>query len=256
MQTDSQAITCVISQPMYFPWPGMLEQIRLCDTFIYYDDVQYSKGSFTNRVQIKTEYGIRWLTVPLFKLQLGQKINEVKINNEIEWKRSQLDQLRQAYAKAPFRNEMLDLVSKVFSKKYDTIGELALSSTEALIRYFPSLIKRTIILKSSTLNIVGNKTQRVVDLCTALNTRIYLTGHGARHYLEHERFETRGINVAYINYSLSEYPQSHGTFTPYVSSLDLIANCGPNGVQHIKGQLIPWRKFLEDCQNNNHEERS
>ena len=47
----------VISQPMLFPWVGMLEQIMLADVFVHYADVQFSKGSFTNRVQIKDSTG-------------------------------------------------------------------------------------------------------------------------------------------------------------------------------------------------------
>ena len=43
----------VISQPMYFPWVGFLSQISMASTIIWLDDVQFSKGSFTNRVQIK-----------------------------------------------------------------------------------------------------------------------------------------------------------------------------------------------------------
>ena len=54
----------VISQPMLFPWVGLFEQIRAADVYVHYDDVQFSKGSFTNRVQIKTARGPRWLTVP------------------------------------------------------------------------------------------------------------------------------------------------------------------------------------------------
>ena len=46
--------TVVISQPMFFPWVGMFEQIALADVYVHYDDVQFSKGSFTNRVQLKT----------------------------------------------------------------------------------------------------------------------------------------------------------------------------------------------------------
>ena len=56
----------VISQSMYFPWVGMLEQIRLADVFIHYDDVQFSKGSFSNRVQVKQPDGTSaWMTIPL-----------------------------------------------------------------------------------------------------------------------------------------------------------------------------------------------
>ena len=40
----------VITQPMLFPWVGLLEQIMLADVLVNYADVQFSKGSFTNRV--------------------------------------------------------------------------------------------------------------------------------------------------------------------------------------------------------------
>lgn len=230
---------------MYFPWPGLFEQIRLSDVFIYYDDVQYSKGSFTNRVQIKTENGIRWLTVPLQDLRLGQLINEVEINNQKIWKRSQVDQLRQAYSSAPYTKDMLDLVDNAFSCEYQVVGELAQASIDALTKYYPSLNNETLIRNSSTMNVLGSSTQRVVDLCSKMEAKLYLTGHGARHYLDHERFEAIGIDVAYINYSLTEYPQQHGAFTPYVSTLELIANCGPAGVECIRGQMIPWRTFIE-----------
>ena len=43
----------VISQSMFFPWVDFLEQLKLADLNVFYDDVQFSKGSFTNRVRIK-----------------------------------------------------------------------------------------------------------------------------------------------------------------------------------------------------------
>lgn len=234
----------VISQPMYFPWPGLLEQIRFCDVFVYYDDVQYARGFF-NRVQIKSPYGIRWLTVPLRNKRRDQLINEVQIDNTQDWKTSHYNQLQQAYNKAPYRREMFKLVDEVLSQEYDNIGELAQASTEALFCYFSNITGKFIIKKSSSMKIPGSSTQRLIDLCSAEKAGIYLTGHGARHYLEHENFEAFGIDVAYIDYSLTEYPQQHGNFTPYVSTLDLIANCGPAGADCIRGEMIPWRTFIE-----------
>src|SRR5271165_5531971 len=76
----------VISQPMFFPWVGMFEQIRLADVYIHYSDVQFSKGGFVNRVQIKTASGIKWLTVPLEGVSLGQKINQVRIDDRRAWR--------------------------------------------------------------------------------------------------------------------------------------------------------------------------
>ncbi|MFX8397163.1 WbqC family protein, partial [Acinetobacter baumannii] len=54
-----------ISQPMLFPWPGFFEQLMLADSYVDLVDVQFSKGSFTNRVQLKFPQERRWLTVPL-----------------------------------------------------------------------------------------------------------------------------------------------------------------------------------------------
>ena len=65
----------MISQPMYFPWVGMLEQMRLADVFVHLDDAQYSKGGFLNRVQVKTQQGSSWITVPLEESKLGNNIN-------------------------------------------------------------------------------------------------------------------------------------------------------------------------------------
>jgi len=55
----------VITQSMLFPWVGMLEQIKLANIVVHYDDVQYSKGSYVNRVQLKMPEGIKWMTIPL-----------------------------------------------------------------------------------------------------------------------------------------------------------------------------------------------
>ena len=42
----------VVSQPMFLPWIGLFEQVRLADRFIHYDDVQLPQGrSFISRVK-------------------------------------------------------------------------------------------------------------------------------------------------------------------------------------------------------------
>lgn len=232
----------VVSQPMFFPWYGFLEQIRLCDTFVFYDDVQFSKGSFTNRVQIKTIKGIRWITVPTKNLHLGQRINQVQINQQKNWQRSIYDSLKQASSNSPHKEDMLSLVEQVFAIEVDSLSELVMASMQVLIDYL-GLAKQVRFYKSSELGIAGGSTQRVLDLCVHLKAESYLTGHGARHYLEHKLFESHGIPVNYINYGLTHYPQDHGVFTPYVSALDLVANCGKDVAKYIAGEAVSWRKF-------------
>ena len=51
----------VISQPMFFPWIGMFEQIKAADVFLHYDDVQMPQGrSFISRDVFRVWVGEDW----------------------------------------------------------------------------------------------------------------------------------------------------------------------------------------------------
>jgi hypothetical protein len=235
----------VVSQPMFFPWVGMFEQVRLADIFVNYDDVQFSRGSFTNRVQIKTAHGVKWLTVPLKEQRLGQCINEVKIDSSKNWQRRHLDQLAQAYQLAPFCEDMLALVDAVYQGSYSTIGQLAYASMMKCCSYY-GLDDGRRFVEVGELGVHGTSSLRVRDIVIALKGSCYVTGLGARGYLDHGMFEESNIRVEYMNYKRIPYQQLHGSFTPYVSLLDLIANAGPRGIDCISSQSIHWKEFLSN----------
>lgn len=235
--------TVVVSQPMFFPWVGMFEQIRLADVYVHYGDVQFSKGSFTNRVQIKTAQGVRWLTVPLQDFAVGQAIDDARINTRIDWRTQHLSLLRQAYAEAPYRKDMLELVEAVYLQSADTIGMLSRLSMEAGCNYF-GLGEGKRFVDVRDLGIGGSSSLRVRDIVTELGGTRYITGLGARNYLDHQLFEEAGIRVEYMDYRKTPYPQLHGAFTPYVSILDLVANVGKAGIGRISSGTIYWKEYL------------
>jgi WbqC-like protein family len=240
MSTASNKI--VISQSMYFPWVGFLEQLRQADIFVRYDDVQFSKGSFTNRVQIKAPKASQWMTVPLQKHNLGQSIEEVQIDDTKNWRGAHLEQLKASYSKAPFFKDMLAVVEAVFSKQFKSIGELAFSSQMSLMHYF-SLNVGLRVLNIDDLKIPGSGSQRVQDVVSLLGGDQYITGHGAWNYLDHQAMERSGIEVRYMSYEKQAYPQLYGEFTPFVSALDLVAHCGKQGAQFIKSTTCSWKEF-------------
>ena len=232
----------VISQPMLFPWVGMLEQIRLADIYVNYTDVQFSKGSFVNRVQVKTPRGPRWMTVPLGNQRLGQRIDQVGINDRQPWREEHLALLAEAHRGAPYRDDMLDLVSGVYSRDYSDLGSIATASLRALSGYFGIDGDRRFV-GIGELGIEGSGSARVLAIVRALGGTTYITGHGAANYLDHDAFDRAGIAVEYMVYAKTPYPQLHGEFTPYVSSLDLVANAGPGGVEYIRPRTTPWKDF-------------
>lgn len=234
----------VISQSMLFPWVGMLEQVRQADVFVHYDDVQFSKGSFVNRVQLKWPSGSKWLTVPLENLHLGQRINEVKPADVATWKQQHLELLEKSFETAPYANDALAIAEKVYSTDYKDIGSLSRASLIELARYF-GFEKSTQFLDVASLNIGGSSSERVFAVVKELGGKNYITGHGAANYLDHQLFEQAGIDVRYMEYQRKPYPQNYGTFNPHVTGLDLVAHCGPAGAEMICSGTSSWRDFIK-----------
>lgn len=228
---------------MLFPWVGLLEQVQTADLFVHYDDVQFSKGSFVNRVQIKTPAGIRWMTVPTRDLSLGQSICDVSIAPATEWVAQHLSLLRASFAGAPFAADAIALAEAVYAEGHARLGSLARASLLSLVGYF-GLAEGRRFVDVQCLQIGGRSSQRVLDVVKRLGGEVYVTGHGAARYLDHGLFAREGVAVRYMRYGLTPYPQLHGAFTPYVSALDLVANCGRDGARFICSETISSEEFL------------
>ena len=233
--------TLVVSQPMFLPWVGLFEQIRLADVFVHYDDVQLPQGrSFMSRVQLRTASGISWLTVPIDHKKSGKLLNEVALFEAQEWRSKHLRTIHHAYARRPYFSLMFELVEKIYSQPTDRLAQFNITAIE-LIAEWLGLAPR--FMRSSAMGVAGASTERLVALCESVNSDVYVTGHGALHYLNHQQFEDKGISVQYMDYQKVPYEQGHSEFTPYVSILDAIANCGEHTRALLASGAVYWRDF-------------
>lgn len=234
--------TVVISQPMLFPWPGMMEHIAQADIFIHRDDADFSKSNRTHRIQVKTQKGAEWMTIPIAHHCYERPIKDLEAGSN-EWRGKHINLLRNAYAKAPQLGRMIDLVEQVYKNDGRPLVEVIADSQTALAEALGVWNPKE-VLKASEMTFKGERTEQLVDIVKQVGGDVYLTGHGAKNYMDHEMFERAGIEVRYVTYSLSEYPQLHGEFTPYVSALDLIANTGDGASTYLKRESVNWREFV------------
>ena len=58
-------LKAAVIQSNYIPWKGYFDIIHSADTFVFYDDVQFTKNDWRNRNKIKTNQGTLWLTIPV-----------------------------------------------------------------------------------------------------------------------------------------------------------------------------------------------
>lgn len=222
-------MTCVvILQPSYLPWLGYFEQIYRSDVFVFYDDVQYDKHGWRNRNRIKTPNGWLWLTVPVFR-RFGQKIYEARINNHIPWARKHIKTIEVFYKKAPYYQEYIKYLQKIYSQEWQYIAELDIALIKLLCELLGMNNKK--FVRSSELNIKGERTERLLKICQLYGAKTYYTGESAKNYLNEKIFADAGIKVKYQHYNHPIYPQLYGGFIPYLSIIDLLFNCGPESLE-------------------------
>ncbi len=235
-------VRVVITQPMLFPWGGFFEQLMLADEYVYLDDVQFSKGSLTNRIQILTGSQRSWMTIPLLNKGSFQLISDLQEANQ-SWKVDHKNLLYNALKRQPFINDVMDIVGEAY--KPNQLIEILVASIESSAKYLGIGQERR-LSRSSDLSVSSSSSERVLELAKTVGGTVYVTGHGAANYLDHSLFEEAGISVEYMRYSCTPYPQPCTEFMPYVSILDMIARTGPNAIEFLKPQTVPWREFVSE----------
>lgn len=150
-----------VLQPTYLPWMGYLGMIDLADTFVFYDDVQFSAQSWQQRNRIKSPNGEwMWLSVHIIH-KFGQNINEVQINDASNWRRKHWESIYQSYAKAPYFKDYKDEIENIYQKKWEYLSELNIFVIEKLSELLGVRIPK--FVKSSELEgINGEKTDRLL----------------------------------------------------------------------------------------------
>ncbi|MEZ5618806.1 MAG: WbqC family protein [Rhodocyclaceae bacterium] len=239
----------VISQPMFMPWRGMFEQIKLSDIFVFYDDVQLPRGGgkgrgFITRVQIKSADGIKWLSLPVKRSNQGMQLIQDAEFAHGDWRSQHLEHIRQCYRNAPFFERIFQsVILPIYNFETDSVSKFCMHSMRVMAS---SLGVSSDWKVSSRIERPGHTdpSQRVLDLCRIFQATHYITGLGALNYIDYDLFEDAGIRVEYMKYILNQYPQLHGAFNPYVSAIDLLFNVGGDASHHLGSSTLYWRDYL------------
>lgn len=91
------------------------------------------------------------------------------------------------------------------------------------------------MVRESELGTGGVKTERIAQVCAAVGADTYLSGPGAKAYLDEAALSARGIRVAWQAFAHPVYPQRYAGFEPNMAVLDLLANCGGGSREVLLG---------------------
>jgi len=214
-----------IHQPNFIPWLGFFNKVYNCDTFILLDDVQFSKGSYTNRCKIlNTENKESWITLPI-NYSFGDKINQIKLSNS-NWKAILIQQIEHFFSNKPeFEKNWPEIKKEILSMDEYNLSKINL---RLIVFMLKKMDIKTKIIFSSDFNLKLKSTELLIKLIKKVSDEsIYLSGSGAKKYQDENLFQKSKIKIIYQNYISPEYHQiNQKNFYPGLSILDAIFNVG------------------------------
>lgn len=217
-----------IQQAHYFPWLGYLDKLAKVDKFIIMDTVQLTDSSVAIRNKFLENTGKeKLLSVSIDKKgYLEKKSNEIELK---DWERVRKKHSRflfYNYKNSEFFEEVWKEIEFIFEKEYKFLFDLQLDILKTLMKLFN--LKTEIVFQSSLIyNYEAKKNDLVLELCKAVKANYYLSGNGAKKYMELAPFEKENIKVVFQKFSYPQYKQKNSVdFIPNLSSLDLLFNCG------------------------------
>jgi len=163
-----------------------------------------------------------------------QRINQVRICYEGNWRRKPLASLKTSYAKAPFFGEHLDVIEEMFSGEFEKLVDLNLM----IIHYLKKQLRiDTPIVLQSDLGISARGNELLIQICRRTRAREYMAQSATRKYLDAPLFAEAGIKLSFFTPPSPVYPQLWGGFIHDLSAFDLLFNCGPKSHEILCASL-------------------
>jgi len=218
-----------IHQINYFPWMGYFNKIAKSDKFILMDEVQLTDSGMMQRNRILNKSGDTvWITIAFNKKDyLEREFRDLELNNNVKWQQRQYNSLFDTYHKLPAWKEVFSQIEFIFNKSYNKLQDVNVDALYTICNLLEIDTSRFVYMSNLNYDREAQKTDLVLNLCKAIGADVYLSGNGAKKYMDVSEFIDNGINVQYQKFEHPIYEQKFSKeFIPGLSILDVLFNCG------------------------------
>jgi hypothetical protein len=226
-----QRIVC-IQQPAYLPWMGFFEQIATSDVFVLLDSVQFVRRYWQSRNRLKTVAGSPfWLTVPTERAPVDTEISDIRIcDRDRDWRKKHLQSIRLSLGRAPYFQEYFPFLEYWLMRESTLLADINI----ALIQEISKLLRlQTHFVRSSDLDVIGKKTELMLNICQSLGATKYYSAARAAEYMDETLFLQSGIELKYQDWTHPEYRQVSTPFVSHLSIVDALMNIGADATRAL-----------------------
>ncbi len=233
-----------LNQPYFFPYIGHFSLIQHVDQYWILDTVQYISDGWMHRNRIlKPQGGWQYFGVPTKKHPYTSQINDVYLNDQLDWRGKIFRQLEHYRKKAPYYEQTIEVVQKIFEHPWERVSDLNSCITREVCAYLG--IKTPIYrLSEEHLNMEQPHTadEWGLNVCRAVpGVTEYWNAPGGASFYDQRKYQAAGIEIKFQKMILDEYPQKGNPFEPGLSIIDVMMF---NSVEKIQ-QMMEHYEFVE-----------
>lgn len=211
-----------IMQPYFFPYIGYWQLMNLVDKYVIYDDVNYINRGWINRNRILSNGTVKYFNLPLFGASQNKLINEIKVNNESKEIKRNLCILHDSYRKAPYYDEVFELLRIALKENTSTtLADYLFHTFKVVCAYLD--IKTELIMSSSFEKKNALKGEaRIIDICKRLDATDYYNAIGGKALYYPIEFINNNINLHFLKCNDIRYKQFGNSFCDNLSIIDVL----------------------------------
>lgn len=232
-----------IMQPYFLPYIGYFQLISAVDSFVVYDNIEYSKKGWINRnrfLQNNTDY---LFSLPLKKDSDYLHVDKRHISTEYNAKKL-LDRIHFAYKKAPYHRNLISLLEGILYYPRDNLFDFIYHSILKVCLYL-EIDTNFIISSTIPINHSLSSSAKVIEICKMLNASTYINPVGGVELYSDEEFRDNGIELYFLQSQDISYKQFSDSFVPALSIIDVIAFNTKDSIKSMLKQYVLFKNTMK-----------
>jgi hypothetical protein len=211
-----------IMQPYFMPYLGYFQLINSVDTFVIYDNIQYTKKGWINRNRILEGNSDKLITVPIksdstYLDVIDREISDIWLKEKIKL----LNRISITYKKAPYYQQVYKLIEDCIN--YDNLNLFKFIYNSIInLNSYMGITSKMVISSTIEIDHTLKLQDKVLAICKALKATKYINAIGGTHLYNKEIFKKHNLELNFIKSDNISYKQYGNDFIPYLSIIDTL----------------------------------
>lgn len=211
-----------LMQPYFFPYIGYFDLLASSDLFVFYDDAAYSRGGWVSRNRVAADgKEFNYIRLTVDRAPLGTPINGVRLKSPEDDRNHLLSLLHNVYRRAPYYNEVVAVIEKVFCDGGGGLSQVAAASICSCAEYLglgAPVLYSSAIEYDRAMGAQG----KVISICKSINASHYVNLTGGRELYCESEFLRNDISLIFTEPADFLYDTGKRPFVPNLSIIDVM----------------------------------